>query len=93
MKEGKNLVIVESPAKAGTIQKFLGEGFTVKSSFGHIRDLSESELSIDVEGGFNKANNGVILVFDHFINIVAFVFDKPNGLTQSQIHIQILALG
>ena len=52
MKEGKNLVIVESPAKAGTIQKFLGEGFTVKSSFGHIRDLSDNELSIDIQGGF-----------------------------------------
>ena len=52
MKEGKNLVIVESPAKAGTIQKFLGEGFTVKSSFGHIRDLSDSELSINVQENF-----------------------------------------
>ena len=50
MKEGKNLVIVESPAKAGTIQKFLGEGFIVKSSFGHIRDLSDNELSIDIQG-------------------------------------------
>ena len=52
MKEGKNLVIVESPAKAGTIQKFLGEDFIVKSSFGHIRDLHDSELSIDVKAGF-----------------------------------------
>ena len=52
MKEGKNLVIVESPAKAGTIQKFLGEGFTVKSSFGHIRDLSDNELSISVQDNF-----------------------------------------
>ena len=51
MKEN-NLVIVESPAKAGTIQKFLGKDFTVKSSFGHIRDLQESGLSIDVEHGF-----------------------------------------
>ena len=49
---GKNLVIVESPAKAGTIQKFLGDGFVVKSSFGHIRDLNESELSIDIQNGF-----------------------------------------
>ena len=52
MKEGKNLVIVESPAKAGTIQKFLGSGFTVKSSFGHIRDLQENGLSVDIKDGF-----------------------------------------
>ena len=51
MKES-NLVIVESPAKAGTIQKFLGKDYVVKSSFGHIRDLSESDLSIDVNNGF-----------------------------------------
>ncbi|HOG41328.1 MAG TPA: toprim domain-containing protein, partial [Bacteroidales bacterium] len=44
---GENLVIVESPAKAKTIEKFLGKGYTVKSSFGHIRDLSEKGLSID----------------------------------------------
>ncbi len=48
----ENLVIVESPAKAGTIQKFLGKDYIVKSSFGHIRDLHESSLSIDVEHGF-----------------------------------------
>ncbi len=47
-----NLVIVESPAKAGTIQKFLGKDFVVKSSFGHIRDLHTSELGIDVENDF-----------------------------------------
>ena len=52
MKEGKNLVIVESPAKAGTIQKYLGNDYIVKSSFGHIRDLQDSELSIDVKNGF-----------------------------------------
>ena len=50
--EGKNLVIVESPAKAGTIQKFLGKDFTVKSSFGHIRDLQDKSLSIDVAKDF-----------------------------------------
>ena len=48
----KNLVIVESPTKAGTIQKFLGDDFIIKSSFGHIRDLNESDLSIDVKNGF-----------------------------------------
>ncbi len=47
-----NLVIVESPAKAGTIQKFLGDGYTVKSSYGHIRDLRENSLSIDIEHNF-----------------------------------------
>ena len=47
-----NLVIVESPAKAGTFQKYLGKDFTVKASFGHIRDLQDKKLSIDVEGGF-----------------------------------------
>ena len=47
-----NLVIVESPAKAKTIQKFLGKDFVVKPSFGHIRDLQEKKLSVDVEHGF-----------------------------------------
>ncbi len=49
---GENLVIVESPAKARTIEKFLGNGFTVKSSFGHIRDLSKKNLGIDLKNGF-----------------------------------------
>ena len=48
----KNLVIVESPAKAGTIQKFLGEGYVVKPSFGHIRDLQDKKLSVDVDHNF-----------------------------------------
>ena len=47
-----NLVIVESPTKARTIQRFLGSGFTVKASEGHIRDLQEKQLSIDIKGGF-----------------------------------------
>ncbi|MCQ2115707.1 MAG: type I DNA topoisomerase [Bacteroidales bacterium] len=47
-----NLVIVESPAKAGTIQKFLGDDFSVKSSFGHVRDLPDREESIDIKNGF-----------------------------------------
>lgn len=48
----KNLVIVESPAKAKTIEKFLGKDFTVKSSFGHIRDLPKKGLNIDIEHDF-----------------------------------------
>jgi len=48
----ENLVIVESPAKARTIEGFLGKDYTVKSSFGHIRDLAKKNLGIDIDGGF-----------------------------------------
>ena len=47
-----NLVIVESPAKAKTIEKFLGKDYVVKSSFGHIRDLAKKDLGINIEQGF-----------------------------------------
>ncbi|MGB0255335.1 MAG: type I DNA topoisomerase [Flavobacteriaceae bacterium] len=49
----ENLVIVESPAKAKTIEKFLGEKFKVVSSYGHIADLPSKELGVDVEGDFS----------------------------------------
>jgi DNA topoisomerase I len=48
----KNLVIVESPAKAKTIEKFLGSDYSVKSSFGHIRDLPKKGMSVDIEKDF-----------------------------------------
>ncbi len=48
----ENLVIVESPAKAKTIEKFLGKDYIVKSSFGHIRDLSKKDLGIHIDDGF-----------------------------------------
>ena len=48
----KNLVIVESPAKAKTIEGFLGKEYTVKSSYGHVRDLNKNNLSVDIEKDF-----------------------------------------
>lgn len=50
-RDGK-LVIVESPAKARTVERFLGRGYTVKASVGHVRDLLRSQLSVDVENNF-----------------------------------------
>lgn len=51
----KNLVIVESPAKAKTIEGYLGKDFTVKSSFGHVRDLPKDGIAVDVQNGFRPA--------------------------------------
>ena len=45
-----NLVIVESPAKAKTIKKYLGSGYEVVASMGHIRDLPKSKIGVDIEG-------------------------------------------
>lgn len=51
----ENLVIVESPAKAKTIEKILGDKYTVKSSYGHIRDLKKKGLSIDIAKDSNRS--------------------------------------
>lgn len=48
----KNLVIVESPTKAKTIEKFLGKNYKVKASVGHVRDLPKSSLGIDIENNY-----------------------------------------
>src|SRR5258707_14990517 len=48
-KKGKDLVIVESPAKAKTINKYLGDGFVVKASMGHVRDLPSKGMGVDLE--------------------------------------------
>lgn len=50
--DGKTLVIVESPAKSKTIEKFLGPDYVVRASMGHLRDLPKSQLGIDIENGF-----------------------------------------
>jgi len=49
---GSTLVVVESPAKAKTIKKYLGSGYTVKASVGHVMDLPKSKIGVDVENGF-----------------------------------------
>ena len=54
-RRGKNLVIVESPAKARTIGKYLGPGFEVRASNGHVRDLPKSKLGVDIEHGFQPS--------------------------------------
>ena len=48
----KNLLIVESPAKAKTIERILGEDFEVKSCYGHIRDLEKSDMGIDIKNKY-----------------------------------------
>ena len=47
-----NLIIVESPSKAKTLKRFLGDGYQIEASVGHIRDLPKNELGVDVENGF-----------------------------------------
>ena len=52
VKKAPKLVIVESPAKAKTIAKYLGKGYKVEASNGHVRDLPKSQIGVDVEHGF-----------------------------------------
>jgi DNA topoisomerase-1 len=52
MAKKKDLVIVESPAKAKTIEKYLGSGYKVVASMGHLRDLPKSKMGVDIENGF-----------------------------------------
>ncbi len=52
MAKAKDLVIVESPAKAKTIEKYLGSGYKVTASMGHLRDLPKSKMGVDIEHGF-----------------------------------------
>ena len=67
-----NLVIVESPAKAKTIQKFLGKSYKVIASNGHVRDLPKSTLGIDVENDFE------------LVTILCYCFHKDIRLTPNQ---------
>jgi DNA topoisomerase-1 len=68
----KNLVIVESPSKAKTIEKFLGKDFHVVSSYGHVRDLEKNSISIDLEHGFEP----LYVVSDDKLKIVKQLKDE-----------------
>ena len=61
----KSLVIVESPAKAKTIGKYLGKEFVVKASLGHVKDLPKKDLSVDVDNEFKPVYEG--LMAEHFV--------------------------
>ena len=63
----KNLLIVESPAKAKTIEKILGADFQVKSCFGHIRDLEKDEMGIDIKNNFKPTYK----ISDEKVKVVA----------------------
>ncbi len=68
----KNLVIVESPAKAKTIEKILGKNFQVVASFGHVRDLPKSKLGVDVENNFTPSYSTIKGKGDVIKNLKAF---------------------
>ena len=55
----KSLVIVESPAKANTINKYLGKDFVVKASLGHVKDLPKSKLGVDVDNDFEPVYESI----------------------------------
>src|SRR5450759_4486451 len=57
------LVVVESPAKAKTIGKYLGRGYRVRATIGHIRDLPEKKIGIDVENGFEPEYVTICLLY------------------------------
>jgi DNA topoisomerase-1 len=83
-KKGKSLVIVESPAKAKTINKYLGSDFVVKASMGHVRDLPKGRFGIDVEHGFRpeytliRGKAKVISELKKLARTAEFVFLAPD---------------
>ena len=76
----KSLVIVESPAKAKTINKYLGKDYEVEASLGHIKDLPKSKLGVDLEGDFSTEYD--IMGYDESID---YSQPPPGPLTAQQI--------
>ena len=88
----KNLVIVESPAKAKTIEKFLGKDFKVQSSFGHIADLPSKELGVDVDGDFTpkyivSSDKKKLVATNFFLSLETIYFGvkSPSTSTPSSL--------
>ena len=85
----KALVIVESPAKAKTIEKYLGTGYKVTASWGHLRDLPKSKLGVDIEGGFipeYKPIKGKEEIIESLKKDAEFVRITGAGLKESHPH-------
>ena len=74
-----NLVIVESPAKAKTIKKYLGKGFEVLASYGHVRDLVPKEGAIDTDGDFSMKYQ-VIEKNEKHVEAIKKALKKISGL-------------
>ncbi len=86
---GKSLVIVESPAKARTINKFLGKNFTVKASMGHVRDLPKKQIGVDEKNDFKPTyeilagRKKVIEELGH--NPVLLCWEKPGDFCHRMV--------
>ena len=82
MARAKDLVIVESPAKAKTIEKYLGGNYKVTASMGHLRDLPKSKMGVDIENGFPPyppSFSSEKLLTAHLVLLTQLIITQPNN--------------